>query len=191
MTPKLMGFLALVPMLVLMLLAAKQDISSHRISNKLVLTGVLFGVVLNGILPEGLGFNSQVPGALGWLAAFKGLAVGMGLFLPLYWLRAMGAGDVKLMGMVGAFLGPNDVLGAVLATLVAGGVMALLVVMWSKQLGPMLQNVKLIFYGSAVKLSTGQAPLMNDLPVSVGKLPYAVAISLGTFAYLIWQRLYL
>jgi len=191
MTPKLMGFLALVPMLVLMLLAAKQDISSHRISNKLVLTGVLFGVVLNGILPEGLGFNSQVPGALGWLAAFKGVAVGMGLFLPLYWLRAMGAGDVKLMGMVGAFLGSNDVLGAVLATLVAGGVMALLVVMWSKQLGPMLQNVKLIFYGSAVKLSTGQAPLMNDLPVSVGKLPYAVAISLGTFAYLIWQRLYL
>jgi len=191
MTPKLMGFLALAPMLVLMLLAAKQDISSHRISNKLVLTGVLFGVVLNGILPEGLGFNSQVPGALGWLAAFKGVAVGIGLFLPLYWLRAMGAGDVKLMGMVGAFLGPNDVLGAVSATLVAGGVMALLVVMWSKQLGPMWQNVKLIFYGSAVKLSTGQAPLMNDLPVSVGKLPYAVAISLGTFAYLIWQRLYL
>jgi len=191
MTPKLMGFLALAPMLVLMLLAAKQDISSHRISNKLVLTGVLFGVVLNGILPEGLGFNSQVPGALGWLAAFKGVAVGIGLFLPLYWLRAMGAGDVKLMGMVGAFLGPNDVLGAVSATLVAGGVMALLVVMWSKQLGPMWQNVKLIFYGSAVKLSTGQAPLMNDLPVSVGKLPYAVAIGLGTFAYLIWQRLYL
>jgi len=186
-----MGLLALVPMLVLMLLAAKQDISNHRISNKLVLTGVFFGVVLNGILPEGWGFNSQIPGALGWLAALKGVAVGMGLFLPLYWLRAMGAGDVKLMGMVGAFLGSNDVLGAVLATLVTGGVMAILVVMWSKQLRPMLQNIKLIFYGSAVKLSTGQAPLMNDLPVSVGKLPYALAISLGTFAYLIWQRLYL
>jgi len=189
MTPKLMGLLALVPLLVLMLLAAKQDISSHRISNKLVLIGVFLGVILNGILPEGLGFNSQVPGALGWFAAFKGVAVGMGLFLPLYLLRAMGAGDVKLMGVVGAFLGPNDVLGAVLATLVAGGVIALLVVMWSKQLRPMLQNIKLIFYGSAIKLSTGQAPLMNDLPVSVGKLPYAVAITLGTFAYLIWQRL--
>jgi len=186
-----MGLLALVPMLVLMLLAAKQDISNHRISNKLVLTGVFFGVVLNGILPEGWGFNSQIPGALGWLAAFKGMAVGMGLLLPLYWLRAMGAGDVKLMGMVGAFLGPNDVLGAVLATLVTGGVMAILVVMWSKQLSAMLHNVKYILYGSAINLSVGQAPLMNDLPVSVGKLPYALAISLGTFAYLIWQRLYL
>ena len=191
MTPKLMGLLALAPMLVLMILAAKQDISSHRISNKLVLAGMLLGVILNGMLPEGWGFNSQLPGALGWLAAFKGLAVGMVLLLPLYLLHAMGAGDVKLMGMVGAFLGPNDVLGAVLATLVTGGVMAILVVMWSKQLSAMLHNVKYILYGSAINLSVGQAPLMNDLPVSVGKLPYALAISLGTFAYLIWQRLYL
>jgi len=186
-----MGLLALAPMLMLLLLAAKQDVNSHRISNKLVLIGVFIGLVLNGLLPEGLGFNSQVPGALGWLAALKGLAVAMAVFLPLYLLRAMGAGDVKLMGMVGTFIGPNDVLGAVLATLVAGGVMALLVTMWSKQLGAMLQNVKLIFYGSAVKLSIGQAPLMNDLPVSVRKLPYALAITLGTFTYLIWQRLYL
>jgi len=184
-----MGLLALAPMLVLLLLAAKQDVNSHRISNKLVLVGVFIGLVLNGLLPEGLGFNSQVPGALGWLAALKGLAVAMAVFLPLYLLRAMGAGDVKLMGMVGAFIGPNDVLGAVLATLVAVGV--LLVTMWSKQLGAMLQNVKLILYGSAVKLSIGKAPLMNDLPVSVGKLPYALAITLGTFTYLIWQRLYL
>ena len=190
MTPKLMGWLALVPMLILVLLATKQDLSSHRISNKLVLVGVLLGVILNGMLPEGLGFNSQVPGALGWWSALKGVVLGMGVFLPLYLLRAMGAGDVKLMGMVGSFLGPHDVLGAVLATMVAGGVMALLVVIWAKQLGPMLQNIKIIFYGSAVKLITGQAPLMDDLPVSVGKLPYALAISLGTFAYLIWQRLY-
>jgi prepilin peptidase CpaA len=189
MTPNLMGLLALMPMIVLLLLATKQDVSSHRISNKVVLIGVLLGVVLNGILPEGWGFNSQIPGALGWWAALKGLVVGMAVLLPLYWLRAMGAGDVKLMGMVGAFLGPNEVLGAVLATLVVGGVIAILVVLWSKQLGLMLQNVKLMLYGSAVKLSAGQAPLMNDLPVSVGKLPYAVAITLGTFAYLIWQRL--
>jgi prepilin peptidase CpaA len=81
------------------------------------------------------------------------------------------------------------VLGAVLATFVVGGVMALLVVLWSKQLAAMLHNVKYMLYGSAIKLSVGQTPLMNDLPVSVGKLPYAVAITLGTFAYLIWQRL--
>lgn len=189
MTPKLMGLLALVPMCVLMLLAAKEDISSHRISNKIVLIGVITGVILNGVLPEGWGFNSQIPGAIGWWPALKGFAVGMAVLLPLYWLRAMGAGDVKLMGMVGAFLGTTSVLGVVLATFIAGGVMAIVLVMWSKQLKPMLQNLKLILYGSAIKMSIGEAPLMNDLPVSVGKLPYAVAITIGTFAYLIWQRL--
>jgi prepilin peptidase CpaA len=183
------GLLALLPLLVLLLVITKHDVSRRRIPNRLVLTGILIGLFLNGLLPSGTGFNSLTTGALGWLGGLQGLGVGMALLLPLYWLRAMGAGDVKLMGMVGAFLGPNEVLGAVLATLVVGGVMAILVVQWSKQLGLMLQNVKLILYGSAVKLSAGQAPLMNDLPVSVGKLPYAVAITLGTFAYLIWQRL--
>src|SRR3990167_7222316 len=135
MTPNLMGLLALTPLVGLLLMVARHDIRSHRIPNKLVLIGVVLGVVLNGLLPEGQGFNSAIPGGLGWLAALKGLGVGMAVLLPIYWLRAMGAGDVKLMAMVGAFLGSSDVLGAVLATFIAGGVMALTVVLWSKQLG--------------------------------------------------------
>jgi prepilin peptidase CpaA len=42
--------------------------------------------------------------------------------------------------------------------------------------------------GSMVNMSVGQLPMMDDLPISVGKLPYAVAITVGTFAYLLWQR---
>ena len=189
MTPNLMGLLALVLLAVLLLMVAQQDIRSHRIPNKLVLIGVVLGVALNGLLPEGWGFNSVIPGGLGWLGALKGLGVGMAVLLPIYWLRAMGAGDVKLMAMVGAFLGPNDVLGAVLATFIAGGVMALVVVLRSRQLVNLLQNIKLILLGGLVKMSAGQLPLMNDLPVSVGKLPYAVAITVGTLGYLVWQRI--
>ncbi len=186
--PKILGWLALLPLLVLLLAITRQDISSRRIPNKLVLMGVLIGVALNGLLPAGIGFNSAVSGGLGWLVALQGLGVGMAVFLQIYWLRAMGAGDVKLMGMVGAFLGPTDVLGAVLATFIAGGVMALVVVLWSGRLARMLQNIKLILLGGLIKASAGQLPLMNDLPVSVGKLPYAVAITVGTLAYLVWQR---
>ncbi|MDO9280916.1 MAG: A24 family peptidase [Methylotenera sp.] len=188
MIPNLMGLLALTPLLVLLLMVTRQDIRSRRIPNKLVLIGLVLGVVLNGLLPEGQGFNSAIPGGLGWLASLIGSAVGMAVLLPIYWLRAMGAGDVKLMSMVGAFLGASDVLGAVLATFIAGGVMALAVVLWSRQLRQMLLNVRLILLGGFVKMSAGQAPLMNDLPVSVGKLPYAVAITVGTLGYLAWQR---
>jgi prepilin peptidase CpaA len=189
MTPELMGLLALMVLTVLLLLATREDVRSHRIPNKLVLVGVVFGLGLNGLLPAGVGFNSMVPGGLGWLAAVKGLALGVAVLLPIYLLRAMGAGDVKLMGMVGAFLGPGDLIGAVIATFIAGGVMALVVALWSRQLMNMLQNIKLMLFGSMLKMNAGQLPVMNELPVSVAKLPYAVAITVGTLGYLVWQRM--
>lgn len=82
MTPNLMGLLALVPLVVLLLMVAQQDIRSHRIPNKLVLIGVVLGVVLNGLLPEGWGFNSVIPGGLGWLPALQGLGIGMADYYP-------------------------------------------------------------------------------------------------------------
>ena len=189
MTPNLIGLLALAPLVVLLLMVARQDLYSHRIPNKLVLIGIVLGVTLNGLLPQGWGFNSVIPGGVGWLEALQGFGVGLAVLLPLYWLKAMAAGDVKLMAMVGAFVGPIDILGVLLATFLAGGVMALIVVLWSKQFYQLMQNIKLILLGGLVKMCAGQIPLMNDLPVSVGKLPYAVAIATGTFGFLAWQRM--
>ncbi len=189
MSPNLIGLLALTPLFCLLLMVTRQDVRTRRIPNKLVLIGILMGVALNGFLPEGSGFNNTTPGGLGFLVALEGLVVGLVMLLPIYYLRAMGAGDVKLMAMVGAFLGPNDILGVVLATFVAGGLMALILVVRSKQFGQMLQNIKLILLGGMVKMSAGQLPLMNDLPISVGKLPYALAITVGTFGFLVWQRM--
>lgn len=189
MTSELMGLMVLMVLTALLLLATREDVRIHRISNQLVLVGVVLGLGFNGLLPEGIGFNSEVPGGLGWLASVKGLALGIAVLLPMYLLRAMGAGDVKLMGMVGTFLGPGDLIGALIATFIAGGVMALVVALWSRQLMNMLQNIKLMLFGSLLKMNAGQLPVMNDLPVSVAKLPYAVAIMLGTLGYLVWQRM--
>lgn len=189
MTPKWMGILALAPLILLLLMVTQQDIRGYRIPNRLVFAGIVLGLGLNALLPGGFGFNSVIPGGIGWLAALQGWALGMAVLLPLYWLRAMGAGDVKLMGMVGAFLGPGDVLIVVLATFVVGGVMALVVALWSKQLANLLHNIKLMLFGGLLKMSAGRLPIMDDIPVSVGRLPYAVAITLGTLSYLVWQRM--
>jgi prepilin peptidase CpaA len=189
MTPELVGLLVLIILTVLLLLATREDVRSHRIPNKLVLVGVVLGLGLNGLLPADSGFNSMILGGLGWLAALKGLALGIAVLLPMYLLRAMGAGDVKLMGMVGTFLGPGDLIGALIATFIAGGVMALVVALWSRHLMNMLQNIKLMLFGSMLKMNAGQPPIMNELPVSVAKLPYAVAITVGTLGYLVWQRM--
>ncbi len=75
--------------------------------------GAGLGLLLNSVLPEGYGFVSSLPGALGLWKALAGLGLGLLIMLPLYMLRALGAGDVKLMAMVGAFLGPNATIGAI------------------------------------------------------------------------------
>jgi len=189
MTAELTGLLALMILSVLLLLATREDIRSHRIPNRLVLAGVVLGLGLNGLLPGGYGFNSEILGGLGWLAAFKGLALGLAVLLPIYLLRAMGAGDVKLMGMVGAFLGPGDLIGVLIATLIAGGVIALAAALWSRQFLNLLLNIRLMLLGGLLRMSAGRPPLMNDMPQSVGQLPYAVAITIGTLGYLVWQRM--
>ena len=173
---------------ILLGLAAWQDIKQHRIPNKIVFVGVVLGFMFNGLLPQGLGFNSPAPGGLGWLAALTGLGMGLAVLLPFYWLRAMGAGDVKLMAMVGTFLGPGQVLGALLGTFLIGGVMALAVALRVGAVRRLLGNVKFLLLDGVIKVSTGQVPTMEDLPQSVGKLPYAVAITVGTLGYLVWQR---
>ena len=70
-------------------------------------------LVVNGV--HGLGMA-----AAGWI-------VGILLFLPIFLLRGMGAGDVKLLAALGAWLGPLQVVWLALFASIAGGVMALLV----------------------------------------------------------------
>jgi prepilin peptidase CpaA len=182
-------FLYLLPLLILLFLISLQDIKSHRIPNKLVLLGSLIGIASNGLLPLGFGFNSLLPGGLGWLVAFQGLGLGLVVLMPMYLLRVMGAGDVKLMAMVGSFVGPMDIVGVLIATFIAGGLIACTLALRSKVFVSLLQNLKLILIGSMVRMSDGKMPLISDFPVSVGELPFAVAISMGTVSFLIWQRI--
>lgn len=189
MNPNTIDLVVLLTLGILLGVVAWQDIKQHRISNRVVFVGVVLGFMFNGLMPQGLGFNSPAPGGLGWLAGLTGLGMGIVILLPFYWLRAMGAGDVKLMGMVGAFLGPGQVLGALLGTFLIGGVMALVIALRAGAIMRLLGNVKFMLLDGVVKVSAGQVPTMDDLPQSVGKLPYAVAIAVGTVGYIVWRRL--
>lgn len=165
-------------LLALVFAAMLFDIRSHRIPNWLVLTGLSVGV----------GFHTFI--SYGWGASFalKGAAVGFGLFLPLYTLRVMGAGDVKLMAMVGAFLGPASALGAVLTTLVAGGVLAIGVAACKGMLPMLLTNLRFMLSHAALKAVSGGGAGIEATPKSAGTLPYAVAIAGGTFIQVMLAR---
>src|ERR1700751_1600311 len=85
-------------LLMLLAVAVGSDLHSRRIPNWLVLTGLTLALAVR------LGGARAAQGYSAW---GLGLLTGGGLFLPLYLLRGMGAGDVKLMAMVGAFVGPE------------------------------------------------------------------------------------
>lgn len=178
--------------LVLLLIAAACfDVKTNRIPNWLVFAGAGFAIVYNGvgfILFDNY-FSVPYLRDNGWLVALKGLGVGLVALLPLYLLRAMGAGDVKLMAMVGAFLGPWNALYAVLATLIAGGVLASGFLLWTGSVRRALQNISLILRGTLLTAPAGFVDLQVAPGTSAGKLPYGVAIAAGTIAYLLLKQL--
>ena len=156
-------------------LALVYDIVQRRIPNWLVLAGLLAGAgfaLLTGQAHAGLGLGKSLLGAL----------TGLAVMLPLYFLRAMGAGDAKLMAAIGAFLGPLQILGAALLTFVAGGLLSIIAALGSGSLSRVLGNLRLMGMIAVSGRSAGVS--LKDVPTT-GRLPYAIAIAAGT-ALQVW-----
>lgn len=162
----------MVPVIVLLGLlgvAVASDLRRHRIPNFLVVLGLALG--LAGQAYSG-GFSGLGDGALG-------LLIGFSIFLPLYALGGMAAGDVKLMAMVGSFMTPFDAHWAALFSLIAGGLCGFLIVLVRGQLVMTFSRYWLMLRARAYF-----APAADEV---AGKpFPYSVAILLGTLASLYW-----
>jgi prepilin peptidase CpaA len=114
-----------------------------------------------------------------------GFAMGFGIYFALYAVHAMGAGDVKLMGAVGALVGWQNWLGIFAITAVVGGLMALIVILARKRFMKTIFNVGFIFS----EMKSGRAAYMSreDLDVKSPKsmgLPHGAIIAVGVFFFL-------
>lgn len=159
-------------LLPLLVLAAWQDIRHFRIANVLTVGGAVLAMGLSVVLPEGRGL----------LWSLSGWFIGLLILLPFYALGAMGAGDVKLLAMAGAFTGPAGAVLIGLYTFIAGGVLALAVAVGGGRLQQALRNVQVMTVSC---LAAPEAP-RQAAPASAGRLPYGVAILLGSLAWW-WQ----
>jgi prepilin peptidase CpaA len=122
---------------------------------------------------------------LGWSLA--GSAVGLASLMPLYAIGGMGAGDVKLMAGVGAWIGPVFTGWAFLSTALVGGVMGFAMMAASGELARHLALTRSI--GREV-LTVRDPAALSELAArrkpSMMLLPYGIPIAIGTIAYLGW-----
>ena len=165
--------------------AVWHDVRSRRIPNRLVFPGALLGLLINSLPLQVDGWLAPVAAPLGLPMALAGFVVGLALLLPLYALKAMGAGDVKLLAMVGAFLGPYPVAIVMLFSLLSGGVMAVIVASWSGTLRRVTANSYHLLLQSLMRGVAGDLPRIDAPALPSGKLPYALAIATGTLIYLV------
>src|SRR4051794_21936463 len=103
---------------VVMVVAAVIDGIKLKVPNWLTFPMILLG----------LAFSAAHGGWHGFLGSLEGTLLGLALLLPLYSIGGMGAGDVKLLAGLGAWVGPWLTLQAFVATAVVGGVMAIAMV---------------------------------------------------------------
>lgn len=165
----------------LVLAAAWQDYQNYRIGNFLVISGSLLGILLNIFLPAGLGLSDSL---IGW-------CIGLLLLLPVYLLRLMGAGDVKLLAMVGAFVGLQAIMVIFLYVMISGGLLAMGVAWHRCVLSKLLCNMRVFLYELIISLFIPKSkllPLLYSLSErtleSTTKLPYGIAIAIGTTVFL-------
>jgi prepilin peptidase CpaA len=107
-------------------------------------------------------------------AAALGFAVGLGLMLLPYLFGAMGGGDLKLFAALGTFLGPRPILQAFLYTLLAGGILAVVVAFRRRRLQETMQNA------AELVRSGGANAAAIEHPTSNNRFAYAPAIAVGT-----------
>jgi prepilin peptidase CpaA len=125
------------------------------------------------------------PSGLGW--SLLGTAVGLGLLLPAYAIGGMGAGDVKLLAGVGAWMGGTTTFYAFCVSALAGGAIALGMVLVRRQ----WKQHQAMFFGLLNEMLVLRDPSALATVAAARKptmmlLPYGIPIALGTIAYFVW-----
>jgi len=155
----------------LALVAGWTDYKRRRIPNWLTVPGLVVGISL----------NATASGWSGLKFSLLGAGLGLLLLLPFVLLRSLGAGDWKLAGALGAFVGASVLLDLLLGSVFVAGLMALALVIYKRRVRQTLRNIGRLL----VSLLTFRSPgseVSLDNPQSL-KVPYGVALALTVVGY--------
>ena len=166
-------------LLAFVLAVAVTDLRRRRIPNLLTLPAAAVGLAV----------NLSTAGGLGALESVGGLLAGLAAFLPFYIARGFGAGDVKAMAAIGAFLGPQGALLAAAWILIAGAIGGVLVLLVCGKHGAIQALARRWMLRAYLICTTGRLPQIQAPAGDAAALrfPYGLAIACGTFASLAWS----
>jgi prepilin peptidase CpaA len=158
------------------LAAGVWDFRYRRIPNWLNLTAIGLGFILNTFLFA----------AHGVALALLGIGCSLLIYVPLYLLRAMGAGDVKLMAAVGAIAGPLNWLLIFLLTALLGGAISLIYVLLRRRLYQTFLNMFVV----VTELAHARPPVGREARLDIRhadalRLPHGCVIALGAIVFLV------
>jgi prepilin peptidase CpaA len=160
------------------LAAAYFDLRVRRIPNWINVTGAALGLVL----------NTYFEGVHGAMTSAGGLLIALCIYIPLYALKGMGAGDVKLMAAIGAIVGPENWFNIFIVTALLGGVASLILILLRRKMGQTLHNVSVIL----TQLAKGKPPAERDSALSIHhnqslKMPHGAIIASGVCLFLFFK----
>jgi prepilin peptidase CpaA len=155
----------------LALLAGWTDWRSRRIPNWLTVPGFLIGVSANVLIGGWAGLKTSLLGA----------GLGLLVLLPFVFLRSLGAGDWKLAGALGAFVGWEVLVNLLMGSVLMAGVMALGLVIYKRRFKQTVRNIGRLL-ASMFTFRMPGAEVSLDNPHSL-KVPYGVALALTTLLF--------
>jgi prepilin peptidase CpaA len=156
---------------VFLFFAVASDLRFHRIPNWLTLPALLAALLV-----------SPWAGATsGPLEAAMGAALGFALLVGPYAFGGMGAGDVKALMVLGAWLGPETILAVAIWAVISGGAFALIILMLRGELSTFAQRWGRTLLGTlTLRRISYESPEAGS--IAAGGIPFAVAIAVGLAA---------
>jgi prepilin peptidase CpaA len=145
------------------------DLRTRRIPNWLTVSG----------FAAGLGINAAFAGRVGLEMSLLGTGLALAALLPFVLARGLGAGDWKLMGALGACLGPWRVLLVLLVSAVVAGAMAVVQVVREKRVKETAINIVTLMHGIFIFGTRPSSPVSLDSPGALA-VPFGVAVAIAT-----------
>jgi prepilin peptidase CpaA len=152
-------------LVILLIICVITDLKERKIYNDVLVPFLLASWIL----------HTFTNGVSGLLESLLGTLVGLGILLIPYLLGGMGAGDVKLLAVIGGIKGIEFVLMASLYMALAGGIIAIFVILFRKGF---LRKIMYLLHGLRHGM---QLSLLEDKDTMKSTFPYGVAIAAGAF----------